>query len=137
MTFSVLPPVMPYLYYPDAGQALEFLVEAFGFEEHEVTRDGDGAVWTAQLRTRPGSDAGIVLIGPGMAEFGSRSVDAPEWATSRVHVLVDDLAVHYDRAVAAGAVIHTEPTAGFGDVKLYVAGDCGGQQWIFAQAGQA
>jgi hypothetical protein len=55
------PPVVPYLYYPDANEALEFLVRAFGFEEHAVTRDADGVVWNAQLRT----GSGLVMIGPG------------------------------------------------------------------------
>lgn len=130
---NAFPAVVPYLYYPDANEAIEFLVRAFGFREHEVTRDDAGVVWTGQLRTGDGPTAGLVMIGPGMAEFGSRAVTDPKWATSRVHVLVDDLSAHYDRAVSAGATIHSEPTAGFGDTKLYVAADCGGQQWIFAE----
>jgi uncharacterized glyoxalase superfamily protein PhnB len=123
------PKVVPYLYYPDATQAVDFLVRAFGFEEHSVTRDADGIVWTAQLRT----GAGLVMIGPGMDEFGTRAVADPDWATCRIHVLVDDLDAHYERAVAEGAVIHAEPNEHFGNVRIYVAGDCGGQQWIFAQ----
>jgi uncharacterized glyoxalase superfamily protein PhnB len=127
---TTFPQIVPYLYYPDASEALEFLVQAFGFEEHAVTRDADGVVWTAQLRAGPG----LVMIGPGMDEFGSRPVPDPEWATGRVHVLVDDLDAHYQRALAAGAVIRAEPAAHFGDTRIYVASDCGGQQWIFAQA---
>ena len=132
---STFPSVVPYLYYPDASEALEFLTQVFGFEEHEVTRDDQGVVWTAQLRTGPGPDAGLVMIGPGLAEFGSRAVADPDWATSRTHVVVEDLADHYDRAVAGGAVIRAEPMTGFGDGKLYVASDPGGQQWIFAETG--
>jgi uncharacterized glyoxalase superfamily protein PhnB len=131
---AAFPPVVPYLYYPDVAKAVEFLVGAFGFKEHQVARDPDGVVWTAQLRAGADADAGLVMIGPGMAEFGSRAVADPESATCRTHVLVDDLATHYDRAVAAGALIPAEPTAGFGDVKVYVASDCGGQQWIFAES---
>jgi uncharacterized glyoxalase superfamily protein PhnB len=99
----------------------------FGFEEHAVTRDPDGNVWNAQLRT----GSGLVMIGPGMDAFGTRPVPDPAWATSRVHVLVDDLDADYERAVAGGAVIHTQPGAHFGNVRIYVAS--GAQQWIFAQ----
>ena len=84
MTFT-FPQVVPYLYYPDATEALEFLVRAFGFEEHAVTRDANGVVWNAQLRT----GSGLIMIGPGVDEFGTRPVPDPAWATSRVHVLVE------------------------------------------------
>lgn len=123
------PQVVPYLYYPDANEALEFLTRAFGFEEESVTRDDDGKVWTAQLST----GSALVMIGPALSEFGTRPVSDHEWATCRVHVLVDDLDGHYRRAVSEGAVVHAEPAAHFGDVRIYVAGDCGGQQWIFSE----
>ena len=125
---ATFPDVVPYLYYPDASGALRFLADAFGFEEHSVTRGPDGAVWTAQLST----GAGLVMIGPGMDEFGTRYVADADWATCRVHVLVDDVDAHYERAVAAGAVIRAHPME-FGGTRLYIASDIGGQQWIFAQ----
>src|SRR5215472_7988677 len=106
---SSFPAVVPYLYYPDAAAAVDFLVRAFGFEEQSVVRDAEGVVWTAQLRTGPGPDAGLVMVGPGMAEYGSRAVIDPEWTTGRVHVLVADLDAHYARALAAGAAIRSEP----------------------------
>jgi uncharacterized glyoxalase superfamily protein PhnB len=126
---SAFPQVVPYLYYSDANKALEFLKSAFGFAEHSVTRDDQGTVWTAQLST----GSGLVMIGPGIDDFGTRPVPDHEWASSRVHVLVEDLDAHYQRSVAAGATICSEPTAHFGDVRIYVASDCGGQQWIFAE----
>jgi uncharacterized glyoxalase superfamily protein PhnB len=125
----IFPDVVPYLYYPDATEALEFLVRAFGFEEHQATRDEHGVVWTAQLRV---GDS-LVMIGPGMAEFGTEAISSPERATCRVHVLVDDLDAHFVRARDAGAVIHSEPAAHVGGVRIYIAGDCGDQQWIFAE----
>jgi uncharacterized glyoxalase superfamily protein PhnB len=125
----VFPDVVPYLYYPDATEALDFLVRAFGFEEHQATRDEDGVVWTAQLRV----GGGLVMIGPGMAEFGTQAISEPGRATCRIHVLVDHLESHCERARAAGAVIHAEPAAHVGGVRIYIAGDCGGQQWIFAE----
>jgi uncharacterized glyoxalase superfamily protein PhnB len=122
-----MPQVLPYLYYPDAARALAFLVDAFGFTEIEALRDEEGRVWTAQLSTGDG----VVLIGPGMEEFGTRSVEDPAWATSRTFIYVDDVDLHHQRACAAGATIINEP-ADHGPNRIYVVGDCGGQQWIFA-----
>jgi uncharacterized glyoxalase superfamily protein PhnB len=122
------PQVLPYLYYPDASEALAFLAEAFGFSEIEAVRDEEGKVWTAQISTGDG----VVLIGPEMAEFGSRSISDPTWATSRTFVYVDDVDQHYLQARSAGATIVTELTD-LGPNRIYVAADCGGQQWIFAK----
>jgi uncharacterized glyoxalase superfamily protein PhnB len=121
------PQVLPYLYYPDAARALEFLVGAFGFTEIEAVRDEDGKVWTAQLSTGDG----VVLMGPEMEEFGTRSVPDPDWATSRTFVYVDAVDAHCRRARSAGANIVTDLTD-HGPNRIYIASDCGGQQWIFA-----
>jgi len=121
------PQVLPYLYYPDAARALAFLVDAFGFTELEALRDDEGRVWSTQVSTGDG----VVLIGPEMTEFGTRSVTDSAWATSRTFVYVHDLDVHYEHARASGATIITGP-ADHGPNRIYIAGDCGGQQWIFA-----
>jgi uncharacterized glyoxalase superfamily protein PhnB len=121
------PQVLPYLYYPDAARAVAFLVDAFGFTEIEAVRDDAGNVWTAQLSTGDG----VVLVGPGMEEFGTKPVTDIESATSRTFVYVDDVDAHYQRATAAGARIITD-LVDHGADRIYVASDCGGQQWIFA-----
>jgi uncharacterized glyoxalase superfamily protein PhnB len=121
--------VLPYLYYPDATEALAFLISAFGFSELEALRDDAGTVWSAQLSTGDG----IVLIGPGIEEFGSRPVGDPTWACSRTFVYVDDVDAHFDQSRSAGASIISEP-ANHGPNRIYIASDCGGQQWIFATA---
>jgi uncharacterized glyoxalase superfamily protein PhnB len=123
------PQILPYLYYPDATKALDFLVDAFGFEVKSALRDANDEVLTAQLRTGDG----VVMIGPGMEAFGTRAVQDPNWATTRMFVYVDDVDSHYERAKAAGATIVSEPAVHFSDNKIYVATDCGGQQWIFAE----
>jgi uncharacterized glyoxalase superfamily protein PhnB len=123
------PQIIPYLYYPDATKALEFLVDAFGFEVIHAVRDDEGVVWTAQLRLGDG----VVMIGPGMDGFGTRAVVDAEWATTRMFTFVEDIDAHHERARAAGARILSEPAIHFGGNKQYVASDCGGQQWIFAE----
>ena len=121
------PQVLPYLYYPDARAALEFLTDAFGFTEIEAFRDEDGNVWHAQLSTGDG----VVMIGPGIADFGTRARDAGELATARIFVYVDDVDEHFERARKAGATVVVEPSDQ-GPNRIHIAADCGGQQWIFA-----
>ena len=123
------PQIIPYLYYEDATNAFDFLVDAFGFEVKSAFRDDKGEVLTAQLRTGDG----VVMIGPGMDGFGTRGVQDPEWASTRMFVYVDDVDTHFERARAAGARIVSEPAAHFSDNRIYIASDCGGQQWIFAE----
>jgi len=90
-------------------------------------RGADGTVLSAQVST---GDA-VVLLGPAMADFGSCAVPDPSWASSRVFVYVDDVDAHHDRSRAGGATIVSEP-ADHGPNRIYLASDCGGQQWIFA-----
>lgn len=124
------PQLIPYLYYPDATEALAFLVDAFGFEVKHALRDPNGVVVSAQLRT---GDGGVVMIGPGMDAFGTRPVPDPEWASARMYVYVDGLDTHCERARAAGARIVDEPAEHFSGNTIYVAADCGHHQWIFAE----
>jgi uncharacterized glyoxalase superfamily protein PhnB len=126
---DALPAVVPYLYYEDATAALEFLVRAFGFAEVEAVRDDEGVVWHAQVR----AGDGLVLVGPGIEDFGTRGITDPEWAVCRIHVLVDDLDAHHRRAVAEGATIRWAPAEHVGGERIYIAADPGGHQWIFAQ----
>jgi hypothetical protein len=93
----------------------------------EALRDNDGKVWTAQLSTGDG----VMLIGPEMTEFGTRSVADPAWTTSRTFVYVDDVDGDWEHARSLGAKIITDP-ADHGSNRLYVAADCGDQQWTFA-----
>ena len=122
------PQVTPYLYYSDATEALAFLVEAFGFAEIEAFRDEDGHVLHAQVSTGDG----VVLLGPGMAEFGTQPVAGEAGVSSRTFVQVDDPDGHCERARAAGATILVEP-GDFGPNHIYITSDVGGQQWIFAR----
>jgi uncharacterized glyoxalase superfamily protein PhnB len=121
---------MPYLYYADAAAALTFLIDAFGFTEIDAFRDDDGAVWHAQLAT---GDAGAVMIGPGLAEFGTRAITEGETATMRIFVYIDDVDAHFETSRAAGAEVVT-PVGDHGPNRIHIARDCGGHEWIFAKA---
>ena len=121
--------VVPYLYYEDAGDAIEFMEKAFGFEIVYAFRTPEGKVLTSLART----GSGVVMVGPGMEPFGTQAVPDPERVSSMTYVFVDDVDAHYARAVAAGAEVQAEPHVHFGGNLQYTASDPGGQRWTFAQ----
>lgn len=115
--------VIPTLRYRDADTAIAFLKDAFGFAEHAVYRDGD-LVSHAEL-----------TFGDGMVMLGSErdegaDVNAAVGASS-VYCILDDVAGHHARAVAAGARIarelRDEDYGGSG----YTALDPEGNRWSF------
>jgi PhnB protein len=126
--------------YEDVGSAIEWLHDAFGFEESgERFADGEGRVMHAELSL----DGATVFLGwPGSeyrspkrhaqeCEQAARWLDTP-WVVDGVHVEVDDLDAHYERAKAAGATIIREPEdLPFG--RLYSAADVEGHRWMFMQ----
>jgi PhnB protein len=122
--------VTPYLLYEDVASALRWLSDAFGFEEVLRFEGADGVVNHAELRS--GGDS-IYLGWPGPdyrspMKLGTR--------TSLVHVYVDDVEAHCDRARRAGAEIAREPEdQPYGD-RRYDAYDLEGQMWSFATRGR-
>ena len=118
--------IAPYLLYEDAAAAIDFLTSAFGFEESMRMTDDDGRVTHAELHL--GEDS--VMLG-----YPGEDYQSPKKADHRsglVHVYVDDVDAHFERAKAAGAEIVLEPTdQEYGD-RRYDAKDPEGQLWSFA-----
>ena len=107
--------VIPTLAYPDVGEAVDWLGEAFGFRlrlriaNHRAQLSyGDGAI--------------IVTQGTG----GS--------AGHGVLVRVEDADAHRARAGAAGATILDEPTDHPYGERQYNAEDPAGHSWTFSQS---
>jgi len=122
--------IVPYLYYEDAGAAIDFMEKAFGFEIDFAFRHPDeGTVLTAKVR----AGSGVILVGPGMEAFGTRATPDPERVSCMTYVFVEDVDAHYAHARAAGAQIRDEPHVHFGGNKQYTASDPGGQRWTFAE----
>ena len=127
---SAEPQIIPYLYYEDAGTAIEFMESAFGFTIVEAFRHPDsGAVLHATVDT----GRGHIFVGPGMDEFGTRATPDAERVSSMTYVNVDGVDDHYARASAAGAKVWAEPHEHFGGNRQYTASDPGGQRWTFAE----
>jgi uncharacterized glyoxalase superfamily protein PhnB len=128
------------LSYEDVGAAVEWLSDAFGFEESgQRFDDGEGHVTHAELSL----DGATIFLGWPGPEYRSprrhaqecaqaaRWLDVP-WVVDGVQVEVADLGAHYERARAAGAEILREPEEQpFG--RLYSAADPEGHRWMFMQ----
>jgi uncharacterized glyoxalase superfamily protein PhnB len=134
--------VIPFIAYEDAAEAIAWLSSAFGFEEQTDQRytDEDGTVTHAELRL----DGAMVYLATPTAEYVSpkrhretcdtarRAFDNP-YVVDGHFVHVDDVDAHYERAVAAGATILSEPAEpGYG-YRVYVAEDVEGHRWMFGQ----
>ena len=132
---------VPMISYENVAAAVEWLVQAFGFKEvGQRYTDDDGLVTHAELEL----DGALVYLGwPGpdyqSPDHHAQVCDhAREWlkvpyVVDGVHVYVDDLEAHYERAKEAGARILREPqTEEYG--RLYNAADLEGHRWMFMQA---
>jgi PhnB protein len=118
--------IAPYLLYEDGAAAIDFLTNAFGFEEVMRMEDDKGDVNHAELRL--GEDT-VMLGDPGDDYRNPRNADH---STALVHVYIDDVDAHFEHAKAAGAEIVMEPTdQEYGD-RRYDAKDPEGHFWSFA-----
>lgn len=117
--------ILPYLFYENPRAALQWLSEAFGLSERLRLELPNGAIAHAEVEI----GGGVVMIG----NVGLRNRERPATVRSSVYVFVDDLDVHHQRAMRAGAAI-VEPPADlpFGD-RVYLAKDLEGHEWYFAQ----
>ena len=121
------PRVSPMLSYHDAAAAIEFLGKAFGFEELSRMEMPDGKIGHAEV----GYDGVRIMLA---SEFPALAFESPrelETRYSQLYVIVDDVDAHYERALAAGAIIATAPQDEHGD-RCYRANDLEGHRWIFA-----
>jgi PhnB protein len=118
--------IVPYLAYRDAPAAIEFLHRAFGFEEQFRMPMPDGRVGHAEVAY----NGHRVMLASDCEELGFVSPRRLDGVHSQIHVRVDDLEAHYQRAKAAGATIATAPKDQHG-MRSYRAMDPEGHRWIF------
>jgi len=116
--------------YARPAAAARWLAQAFGFTSPDPLPDGDdplprtayGHPW---IEFRLG-DSSLVIAERPDGETGASGAHLP-W------VYVDDVAAHCERARAGGAVVVTDLASPWG-LPFYVAADCEGLRWTFAQA---
>ncbi|MFV2017265.1 VOC family protein [Micromonospora sp. LOL_023] len=121
------PQVWPTLTARDAPGLIAFLVDAFGFQEALVIREGD-RVDHAELAWPPG---GGIMLG---SDRGGSAPDDP-WIRAAGsfggYAVTDDPDGLYTRAVAAGAKVVREPNdTGYGS-RDFVVSDPEGNLWSF------
>jgi PhnB protein len=119
--------IAPYLLYEDGAAAIDFLTKAFGFEEVMRMEEG-GVVNHAEVRL---GDDSVMLGYPGADYKNPKNAG---YSSALVHVYVDDVDSHFERAKAAGAEITMVPTdQEYGD-RRYDAKDPEGHSWSFASS---
>lgn len=120
------PTLVPYFGYRDAAAALEWLAEAFGFEEQQRFSGDDGTVMHAEMSF----GGGALMIGTGEppAVVGS-AANSP--TGHGIYVMVDDVDAHHERAKAAGArVVYGPEDTEFG-TRRYRVLDPEAYEWSF------
>ena len=118
--------ITPYLLYEDAEAAVEFVTRAFGFREVDRAVGAAGGLHV-ELE---GPSGGQLYLGQPPAGYEG---PAKVGQTSLVHVLVEDVDAHHERAKAAGATIVEELVdTPFGH-RRYTCDDPQGHEWSFAQ----
>jgi uncharacterized glyoxalase superfamily protein PhnB len=118
--------IYPFIRYVDAPAAIDWLVEAFGFEKHAVHTDDSGGIAHAQL-----------TLGPGMVFVSSMRTEAPKRAPGDlatdggISIYVEDVDAHFERSRAAGADIIVEPVDQDYGARDYACRDLEGNLWSF------
>jgi uncharacterized glyoxalase superfamily protein PhnB len=117
--------VTPYLLYKDCAAMLDWLANAFGFEEVLRYTGEEGYVNHAEMKLGEGR---IYMGDPGDQYRNPRDVGE----TFGIYVLVDDVDTHFERAKDAGAEITEEPADQDYGHRRYSARDPEGVHWYFA-----
>lgn len=125
MTTDASPNIFPVLTYRDAAAALEWLHEAFGFEQLFATPGPDGTIVHAEMRTGPG----VIMLGSAKSGMAI----ATDWRLARqsVYIAVSDPDAHCEGARAAGAEITRELEDTDYGSREYSARDLEGHHWHF------
>jgi len=120
-------PIVPCLVYADVREAIVWLCDVFGFEQHHRW-ERDGVVEGAQLLVGEGS---VFLTSE---RPGSAPPDRDRPRTHSVMVDCPDADAQYERLVAKGAKVHGEPqTFAFGE-RQFSADDFAGHRWTFSES---
>lgn len=127
------------LYYDDPRAAIDWLMNAFGFELKLLVEGDAGEVVHSELTF----GGGLVMVGgvrkrPGHMEYAVPPGAVGGKNTQNLMVYVDDVEAHVARARAAGAIITKEPeVTDYGDEywsdRGYECRDLGGHHWWFYQ----
>jgi len=123
--------IIPTLKYADAGVAIDWLCNAFGFEKHLVVPGENGNIAHAQLTFGNGM---IMLGSSGTSAFDQlqKTPQSPDGiVTQSSYIVVADVDAHCARARDAGAQIVMPPEDQDYGGRLYSCRDPEGNLWNF------
>lgn len=133
------PRISTALYYEDAARAIDWLLDAFGFELQLKVEGEGGRIEHSELVF----GGGLIMVGDlgsAMERFPYRRSPSQIGGanTQNMMVYVDDVEAHCERARSAGATITAEPkTTDYGEDywtdRGYECEDIGGHHWWFYQ----
>jgi uncharacterized glyoxalase superfamily protein PhnB len=131
--------VIPMIAYEDGVKAMEWLADAFGF--NEVTRmvGSDGRLAHGEMET----GSGLIMLAMPSPDYqgpkrhretceAAKLWSTVPWVIDGVLVYVDDIDRHFVRAKKSGAAILSEPEDG-PPGKRYRVEDIEGHRWMFME----
>lgn len=113
--------INPVVHYRDLTAGARFLVDSFGFVQHQANEDDDGTIQYVELSLN-GAPLGL-----GPYTEGSMFDTGP----AVVYISLDEIDSVYERAAAAGAEVLMEPTDQDYGSRDFVAKDHEGNVWCF------
>jgi uncharacterized glyoxalase superfamily protein PhnB len=133
------PDVIPMIAYEDGPRAMDWLANAFGFEERARMTDPSGRLSHGEMQA---GDGVIMLATPSPDYRGPKShrescEQARKWSSvpyiiDGVLVYVKDVRDHFEHARKAGANILSEPKED-SNGKQYRVEDLEGHRWMFME----
>jgi PhnB protein len=134
--------VVPMISYADGPAAMDWLAQAFGFQERERWLDEGGVLSHGEMST----GRGLVMLATPSADYegpllhrshcdAAAAWAAVPWVVDGALVYVDDVAAHFARARDNGASLLSAIEPGPGGSLLYRAEDLEGHRWMFMQRG--
>lgn len=132
------PRISPAIYYADAGRAIDWLCEVFGFQIRLKVEGDGGTIEHSELTY----GEGLIMVAEASKVAKFPQVRAPGQVgganTQNLMVYVDDVEAHFARARDRGARIVKEPATSdygedYGSERGYECADLEGHHWWFYQ----
>jgi len=123
--------IIPTMKYENAPVAMEWLSEAFGFEQHLVVTGNNGQIEHAQLIL----DGDMIMLGSARETAFDQLQKTPRSVggvgTQSPYIIIEDVDLHCSRATKAGAEIVMEPEDQPYGGRAYSCRDPEGHLWNF------
>lgn len=119
--------IYPCLFYRDAGKAIEWLQEAFGFVKRMAAEAPDGTIAHSELSL----GTSVIMVSTSRPEKGWVSPRDLAAVNQVICMYVDDVDAHHGRAKAAGADVFGELRDTDYGSRGYECRDPEGNVWCF------